>query len=161
VVSDEVVGAVLNPFGSGGVGRASIGRVVFEAAVFRRVMRWGNNDAVGAVEFGVLVMGEDSVGEDGGGSVAETLVDHDFDVVGGEDFEGGGEGGLGKGVGIFGKKEWAESVLRGAVIDDGLGDGGDVVVVKGCMEGAAAMTGGPERNALGGNGWIGMERVKG
>ncbi len=57
------------------------------------------------------VVGEDGVGEDGGGGVAEVLVDDGFDVVGGEDFEGGGEGGLGEGVGVFGEEEGAGDVL--------------------------------------------------
>ncbi len=38
-----------------------------------------------------------------------------------------------------------------AVLDDGLGDGGDVVVVEGGGEGAAAMAGGPEGDALSGD----------
>jgi hypothetical protein len=50
-------------------------------------------------------------------------------------------------------------VLGGAVLDDGLGDGGDVVVVEGGGEGAAAMAGSSEGDALGGNGGVGMERV--
>ncbi len=79
----------------------------------------------------VGVVGEDGVREGGGGGVAEVVVDEGFDVVGGEDLEGGGEGGLGEGVGVFGEEEGAGGVLGGAVFDDGLGDGGDVVVVEG------------------------------
>lgn len=102
-------------------------------------MRGSDDDAVGAVELGVLVISEDCVGEHRGGCIAEMLVDHDLDAVGGEDLERGGEGGLGEGVGVFGEEERAEGVLGGAVLDDGLGDGGDVIVVKGRAEGAAAM----------------------
>ena len=109
----------------------------------------------------VGVAGEDGVGEGGGGGVAEVLVDDGFDVVGGEDFEGGGEGGFGEGVGVFGEEEGAGGVLGGAVFDDGLGDGGDVVVVEGGGEGAAAVAGGAEGDALGGDGGVGMEGVVG
>ncbi len=49
----------------------------------------------------------------------------------------------------------------GAVLDDGLGDGGDVVVVEGGGEGAAAMAGGAEGDALGGDGGVGVEGVVG
>ena len=157
---DEFVGAVFDPLGSGGVGGAARGWVVFEATVLRRVVGGGDDDAVGAVELGVLVVGEDGVGEGGGGGVAEMLVDDGLDVVGGEDFEGGGEGGLGEGVGVFGEEEWAECVLGGAVLDDGLGDGGDVVVVEGGLEGAAAVAGGAEGYALGWDCGVGVEGVE-
>ena len=125
-----LVGAVFDPLGGGGVGRAAVGWVVFEAAVFGWVVGRGDDDAVGSVELEVGVAGEDGVGEGGRGGVAEVVVDDDFDVVGGEDLERGGEGGLGEGVGVFGEEEGAEGVLGGAVFDDGLGDGGDVVVVE-------------------------------
>lgn len=84
-------------------------------------------------------MGQDGVGEDRRGGVAEIDIDHRVDAIGGQDFEGGDEGRFGQGVGIFGKKERATGVLRRAVIADGLSDGGDVVIVERGMEGAAAM----------------------
>jgi hypothetical protein len=106
-------------------------------------------------------VGEDGVGEDGGGGVAEVLVDDGFDVVGGEDLEGSGEGWLGEGVGVFGEEEGPCGVLSGAVFDDGLSDGGDVVVVEGGREGTAAMAGGAEGYALGRDGGVGMQGVVG
>jgi hypothetical protein len=45
---DEGVGAVGDPAGGIGVGRAAVRRVVLEAAVARRVVRRGDHDAVGA-----------------------------------------------------------------------------------------------------------------
>src|SRR5438270_10842678 len=89
------------------------------------------------------------------------LVDGGFDVVGGEGLEGGDEGGLGEGVGVFGEKEGAGGVLAGAVLDDGLRDGGDVVIVEGGGKGTAAMAGGAEGYALGGFGGLRMEGVIG
>ena len=50
VVGDELVGAVLDPLGGGGVGGAAVGWVVLEAAVFGWVVRGGDDDAVGEVE---------------------------------------------------------------------------------------------------------------
>jgi hypothetical protein len=111
--------------------------------------------------FVLRVVGEDGVGERGGWGVGEVGVDHDVDVVGGEDFEGGGEGGLGEGVGVLCEEEGAGGVLVVAVVDDGLGDGGDVVFVEGGFEGAATMAGGAEGYALGGDGRVGMEGVVG
>ena len=47
---DDLVGAVFDPLGGGGVGWAAGGWVVFEAAVFGWVVGGGDDDAVGAVE---------------------------------------------------------------------------------------------------------------
>jgi len=156
-----LVGAIFDPLGGGGVGWAAGGWVVFEATVFGWVVGWGDDDAVGAMELQVGVAGEDGVGEGGGGGVTEMLVDDGFDVIGGEDFEGGGEGGFGEAVGVFGEEERAGGVLGGTVLDDGLGDGGDVVVVEGGGEGAAAVAGGAEGYALGGIRGVRMESVVG
>ena len=46
-----------------------------------------------------------------------------------------------------------------AVVDDGLGDGGDVGVVERGLEGAAAMAGGSEGDALGGDCGVGAKGV--
>ncbi len=124
-------------------------------------MGGGDDDAVGEVDLAAAVVGEDGVREGGGGGVGELVVDHGVDVVGGEDFEGGGEGGFGEGVGVLGEEEWAGDVLLLAVVDDGLGDGGDVGVVEGCLEGAAAVAGGSEGDALGGDGGVGAQGVVG
>ncbi len=121
----------------------------------------GDDDAVGEVDLASAVVGEDGVGERGGGGVGEVGVDHGFDVVGGEDFEGGGEGGLGEGVGVLGEEEGAGDGLLLAIVADGLGDGGDVVFVEGGGEGAAAMAGGSEGYALGGDRRVGVEGVVG
>lgn len=67
--------------------------------------------------------------------------------------------GSGEGVSVFGEEERAGGVLRGTVFDDSLGDGGDVVVVERGGEGTAAMAGGAEGDALGGDRGIGMQSV--
>ena len=64
-------------------------------------------------------------------------------------------------MGVLREEEGAGGVLVAAVLDDGLGDGGDVVVVEGGVEGAAAMAGGAEGDALGGDGGVGVEGVVG
>ncbi len=71
-------------------------------------------------------MGEDGPGDDGGGGVGVVGLDEGGDVVGGEDFEGGLLGGIGKGVGVLAHEEGAGDGVEFAVIDDGLGDGEDV-----------------------------------
>ena len=49
LVGDEVVGAVFDPLGGGGVGWAAVGWVVLEAAVLGWVVGGGDDDAVGGV----------------------------------------------------------------------------------------------------------------
>ena len=79
-VGDDLVGAVLDPLGGGGVCGAAVGWVVFEASIFGRVVGGSDNDAVGEVGGmgGIsrgngacvcFVIGEDGVGEGGGGGV--------------------------------------------------------------------------------------------
>src|SRR5260370_18449731 len=135
---NEIVGAVLDPVGGGGVGWAAVGRVVLEAAVLGWVVGGGDDDAVGEAVFAMRVISQDGVGEGGGGGVGEVGVDHGLDAVGGEDLEGGGEGGFGEGVGVLGEEEGASGALLASVVADGLGDGGDVVVVEGGVVGAAS-----------------------
>ena len=47
VCAQQFVGAVLNPAGDVGIGRAALGRIVFEAAIFGRIVRRGDDDSVG------------------------------------------------------------------------------------------------------------------
>ena len=58
-------------------------------------------------------------------------------------------------MGVLCEEEGAGDVFGLAVLDDGLSDGGDVSIVEGGVEGVAAMAGGSEGDALGGNGGIG------
>ena len=64
-------------------------------------------------------------------------------------------------MGVLGEKERAGDALCFAVVADGLGDGGDVIVIEGGEEGVAAVTGGSEGDALGGYGGVGVQGVVG
>ena len=130
-VGDELIGAVLDPLGGGGVGRAAVGRVVLEAAILRRIVRGRNDDAVALrLAFVRGVVGEDGVRERGRGRVGELVVDHDVDAIRREHLERGGKGRLGERVRVLRQEERAGDGLAAAIVDDGLGDGGDVVVVE-------------------------------
>ena len=48
---EQGVGAMLNPAGDVGVGRAAVGRIVLEAAVARADCARGDDDAVGKMIF--------------------------------------------------------------------------------------------------------------
>ena len=56
-VAQDLVGAVLDRLGGAGVGRAAVGRVVLEAAVVGRVVRRGDDHAVGQARRAAAVVG--------------------------------------------------------------------------------------------------------
>jgi hypothetical protein len=93
---EQRVGAALDDLGGVGVRRAAVRRVVLEAAAVGRVMRGGDDHAVGQPAGPALVVGADGVADDGGGGPAQPLLDAHLDAVGDEHLEGGGEGGLGE-----------------------------------------------------------------
>ena len=158
---NQLVGAVLNPGGARCVGRAAVGWVVLEAAVLRRVVRGRDHDAVGQVVHAVLVVGEDGVRERGRRRVGQRGIDAGLDFVAGQHFERGVECRVGQRVRILCDEDGAGDAVDGAVLDDGLRDGGDVVVVEAGEERTAAVAGGSERDLLRGDSDVRMQRVVG
>ena len=71
-----------------------------------------------------------------------------LDAVGGEHFEGGALRRAGEGVRVLAHEERAVDALLAAVLADGLGDGEDVGLGEGAVDGAAAMAAGAEGDAL-------------
>ena len=86
-VAQQLVGAVLHPRGDVGVGRAAVGRVVFEAAVLRRIVRGRDDDAVGQVIVAAAVVGEDGAGDHRRRREAVLALNHRLDAVGREHLE--------------------------------------------------------------------------
>ena len=102
-------------------------------ALARRVVARGDDDAVGppgVVRGAAAVVGEDRVGDRGGGGVAVQRVHLRGDVVAGQHLERRVEGGAGEGVGVAADEQRPPDPLGGAVLDDGLGGRGDVVFVE-------------------------------
>ena len=90
---EQGVGAVLDPAGDVGIGGAAVGRIVFEPAVVRRVVRGSDDDAVGQAVGAAAIVDEDGMGDDGSGGETVMLLEDGLDAIGGEDFEGGVLGG--------------------------------------------------------------------
>ena len=97
VLLDPLCGA-LDPLCYLGIGGTAFWRVVFEAAVFRWVMRGGDDDPVGETTLAILVIGQDRVRNDGRRRVSIALIDHRIDVIGGKHLEGACQGGFGQRV---------------------------------------------------------------
>ena len=137
-----VVGLCRNPIGGIGIRRAACRRVVLESTIARRVVGGGNHDAVGAR------VGQDGVGDGRGRGIAAAVIHPNLQFIGKEDLEGGDHGGFGQGVSITADEDGARGALLGAVVHDGLGDGQDVGLVEGGVQGGAAVPRGAEGNLL-------------
>ena len=144
----QFIGPVFNPAGGGGVRRPAVGRIVLEAAVLRRIVRGGDDNAVGQSGFPPAIPSQDRVGDDRGRSVFIALGDHDLDAICRQHLQRGGAGRDGKGVGVNAQKERAVGSLAFSIKADGLGDGQDVVFVERPVEGRAAMAGSAKRHPL-------------
>ena len=70
--AQQFVGPILNPLRHVGLGRAPVGRVVFEATVLRRIVRGGDHDAVRQPPLPAPVVNEDGARD--GGCGCHTLV---------------------------------------------------------------------------------------
>ena len=129
-------------------------RVVLEAAVARRVVAGGDDDAVGqAVALGAqvgrrAVRAEDGDGHGGGGRVGAARVDARVDAGGREDLQGGAPRGLAQGVRVTADEQRSVDTLRRAVLDDRRGDGDDVRLVELTVQRSAAVARRSERDAL-------------
>src|SRR5260370_586763 len=61
-ILEKAVGGALDHRSDIGIRRAAIGRIIFEAAIIRRIMRRPDHDAVGNAALPALVMGQDGAG---------------------------------------------------------------------------------------------------
>lgn len=123
--------------------------VVLVAPVAGRVVRRRDHDAVRGGRPAVPpVVREHRVGDGRGRGVRARGVPQDGDPVGGEHLQGGGEGRFRQCVRVPPEEQGARDAAGGAPLGDRLADGGDVVVVERGVQGGAAMSVGPEDDAL-------------
>ena len=154
----QFVGPLFDPAGDIGIGGASVGGVVFESAVLRRVVGRRDDQAIGQARGSAVVVSEDGVGNhrSGGGTVVRS--DARFHAVRGEDFERGLFGDGGGSVGVAAHEQRSAISLSLAEFDDGLGDRGNVGVVERALQRISPVPARAEGNALGGIGEIGLDR---
>ena len=145
---EEFVRSRFDPAGDGARGRSSVGRVVLEAAVMGRIVRGGDDDAVGQSAFAPAVVCENRMGEHGRGSVFIALRDHHLDFVGRHHLQRAGQRGHGERVRVDSQEQGAVDALLLAVEADGLADSEDMALVESPVERGAAMAGSAEGHAL-------------
>ena len=155
--SDVLVGLGGNPSGGIGVGRTAVRRVVLEAAIGRRIVRRGDDDAIGQTPVGrqlvdtadlALVGLQDGMRHRRRRRVAVGSIDEDVHVIGHQHLQRTGPGRLRQRVGVTADEQRAIKALRLAVVADRLRGGQDVILVERGLEAAAPMPRGAERHLL-------------
>ena len=136
---EQLVGAILDDARHLRVGRATVRRVVFEAAVVRWVVRGRDDDAVRQMLSPPAVVGEDGVRDDRRGRVAKPHLNAQLDAIGRQDLDRCRERRFRERVRVHADEERPVDLLRGAVVGHGLGDGQDVPLVKALPGRDAAM----------------------
>ena len=129
-------------------------RVVFVAAVLRRIVRRRDDDAVGKARFPSLVVGQDRMRDDRRRRVAAVLVDHDLDAVGRKHLDRARQRRLGQRVGIDADEQRTVQAGFAAIVADRLRGREDMILVEGVFQRRAAMPRGSEGDALGGIGRV-------
>ncbi|MNG85519.1 hypothetical protein D3C79_442790 [compost metagenome] len=138
LLRQQFVGAFFNHRGQVGVGRAAVGRVILDAAVFRRVMRRGNDDAVGLCPT-VAVVAQNSMRYRRGWRKAVIFLHDHIYAVGGQDFQHGNKGRLRQRVGVFTDVTRAGNPLLATHFGNRLSDSEDMGFIEAVAQGAAAM----------------------
>ena len=86
---------MLDPTRHVGVGGAAVGRIVFEPAIFWRIVRRGHDNAIGEAGFASSIMNNDRARDDWCRRHAIARLDDRFHIVGRENFQCGPLGGSG------------------------------------------------------------------
>ena len=148
VFREERVRGPLDPACDFRVSRAAGGRVVFEAAVFGRVVRGRDDDPVSQPGSAAAVVSKDGVRDDRRGRIAAIAIDHHLDAVGGEHLQGAHKSRLGQRMGVHAHEQRAVDAVSQAIRANGLRDGQDVRFVEGAFERRATVSRRPERHTL-------------
>ena len=148
VSAQQFVGAILHPARHVGIGRAAVGRIVFEAAVLRRIVRRRDDDAIGETGFASAIVNEDGTRDDRRRRHAIVALDDRLDIFGGQNFQRGALRGRGQGVRVLAHVQRAVDAVAAAVIANGLRDGENVRLGECAVQRRAAMPAGAEADHL-------------
>ena len=154
---EQRVGAPLDPLGDGGVGRTAVGRVVLEAAIGRRIVRWRHDDAVCEAAAAAAIVHQDGVRYGGGGGVFAAGRDQSLYAIGGKYFQRALESRRRQRMRIDADIERPIDTLLLAVFADCLRDGKYVPFVEAALQRCSAVTRGAKCHALSGFGGIGPQ----
>src|SRR6266446_5915553 len=148
VFSQQIVGSVLNPSRHACVGRTAVSRVVFEAAVLGRVVRWRDDDAIGEVLLTAAVVDQDGPRDHGRRRHAVTSLDYSFDVIGRQDLDRGTLRRAGQRVRILAHVKRTVGPVTSPVVADCLSDGQNVSFGERARQRGASMSARAEADHL-------------
>ena len=97
-----------------GIGRAAVGWVVFEAAIFGRIMRRRYDDAIGQVVSAAAVVNQNGVRDDRRRSDPVVWLDDGLDAVGRQHLKRGILRGTGERMRVLAHVQWPVRTQRGA-----------------------------------------------
>jgi hypothetical protein len=137
--TQDRVGPVLYPLRHVHIRRPAVGRVVLEPAVLRRVVRGGDDDAIGQTRAAAVVVPQDRMRDDRGRRRAVVGLDEDLHPMRGQDRQRSALGWPRDGVGVFAHPQRAGDPRLLSILADRLRDGGDVRVGEGAIQRGAAM----------------------
>jgi len=144
----ELIGSILDPLGYIGVGRSSIGRIVFKPAVFWRVVRRGDDNAIGEMLGAAPIVDEDRPRNRRRRRHTVVALNDGLDAVRRQDFERGALRGSGHRVRVLAHVERTIGPADFSVVADGLGDCEDVGFGERTAKWRAAMSAGAEADQL-------------
>ena len=150
-VGHQRIGALLDPAGNVGICRATVRRVVLDAAILRGIVRRRDDDAVRPSGFVGGVECENGARNDRRRRVAIIGLQMRQYVVGSEHFQRRLLRRIRKSMGVLAEKQRAVDPGLRPVFRNRLSDCQYVRLVEAAVQGAAAMAAGAKGNALG---WV-------
>ena len=105
-------------------------RVVFETAIFRRIVRRRNYYTVRQTRGSATVIRKNGRGDGRSGRIALGAIDHGFDTVCCEDLQDRGKRRFRQRVRIFAHVQRADDALLTAVFADRLGDSQNMCLIE-------------------------------
>src|SRR5206468_2711074 len=109
---NEFVCGALNPVRCVNIGRSTVRRVVFEAAILRRIVRGRDDNPIRQTSRPAGVVSEDRVRNEWRGSVGIAAIEHGFGAVCGQYFDSTRKRGFGKCVRIYSDEYWSVCALH-------------------------------------------------
>lgn len=149
------VGFRLNPAGYRCFGRTAVGRVILEAAVAGRIVRRGDHYAVRQAFSTSRIPAQNSVRNGGSGGKCPARGNAYSHIVGDQHFQSRTEGSFGKRVRIPTQKERPVNAVGFAIIANCLGNGVNMLFVKGMQHRRTTMPRRAEGYPLGSHRGIG------
>ena len=136
-------------------------RVVLDATVGWRVVARGQNDAVSKFTLATTVVHDDGSAERRSRNVLVISANEHVNRMRTQHLKHGSKSGSRQCVGISPDKDWPGNSLIHPILDDCLGDSGNMVFVERASERGASMAGGAKNDSVQRIAWVRLQLVIG